>query len=60
MYLAVNIPHQITTLGGVLLRTVSHMIIQILKYTGRPPRLLMQLHVPQICSILLFWQPIIL
>ena len=59
MYLAVNIPQQITTLGGELLLTSSHMIIQILKCTGSPPHLLMCLHIPQIRSLILFWQPLI-
>ena len=54
MYLVVNLPHQTTTLGGVLLLTVSRIIIQILKCVGSPPRLLMCLHVPQIHSLLLF------
>ena len=31
MYLAVNLPHDIATFGGVLLLTASHMIIQFLK-----------------------------
>ena len=59
MYLAVNLPRHIATLGGVLLLTASCMIIQILKYTRIPPHLLMRLHIPQIRSILLFWQPLI-
>ena len=59
MYLIVNIPHQITTLGDVLLLPASHMIIHILKFTGSTPRLLMHLHIPQIRSLLLFWQPLI-
>ena len=59
MYLVVNLPHQITTLGDVLLLTASCMIIQLLKCTGSPPRLLMHLHSPQIRSLLLFWQPLI-
>ena len=37
MYLAVNLPRHITTLGGVFLLTYSCMIIQILKCTGIPP-----------------------
>ena len=59
MYLVVNLPHQITTLGDVVLLTASCMIIQLLKCTGSPPRLLMHLHIPQIRSLLLFWQPLI-
>ena len=59
MYLIVNTPHQITTLGGVLLLTASKMLIQILKCMGRPPRLLMRLRIPQISSLLLTWQPLI-
>ena len=34
------------------------MLIQILKCTGSPPRLLMHLHSPQIRSLLIFWQPL--
>ena len=37
MYLVVNLPHQITTLGGVLILTASHMISQLLKCTGSTP-----------------------
>ena len=59
MYLAVNLPRHIATLGGVLLLTDSHMISQILKCTGSPPHLLMRLHGPQIRSLLLFWKPLI-
>ena len=59
MYLIVNLPHQITTLGGVLLLTASCMTIQLLKRTGSPPRLLMHVHIPQIRSLLLFWKPLI-
>ena len=59
MYLVVNPPHQITTLSSVLILTASCMIIQLLKYTGSPLCLLMHLHSSQICSLLLFWQPLI-
>ena len=59
MYLVVNNPHHITTLGGVLLLPDAHMLRQILKCKGSPPCLLMRLHISQICSILLFWQPLI-
>ena len=59
MYLAVNIPHHIATLGGVLLLTASHMISQLLRCTGNLPHLVMRLHGPQIRSLLLFWQPLI-
>ena len=59
MYLTVNIPHQITTFGGVLLLTASHIISQLLKCTGNPPHLLMHLHGTKIRSLLLFWQPLI-
>ena len=59
MYLAVNLPHHIATFGGVLLLTDSYMISQLLKYTGSPPHLLMRLHGPKICSLLLFWQPLV-
>ena len=59
MYLAVNLPHHIATLGGVLLLTNYHMIKQLLKYTGITPHLLMRLNGPQIRSLLLFWKPII-
>ena len=37
MYLAVNLPHHIATLGDVLLLTASHMVSQILKCTRSPP-----------------------
>ena len=37
MYPAGNPPHQITTLGGVLLLTASHILSHILKFTGSPP-----------------------
>ena len=59
MYLAVNPPHHTVPLGGVLLLTASRMISQILKFTGRPPHLLMRLHGSQICGLLLFWKPLI-
>ena len=59
MYLAVNIPHHISTFGGVLLLAASHMINQILKCTGSLPHLLMRLHVPKIRTLLLFWQTLI-
>ena len=53
MDLYANIPHQITTLGGVLLLTASHILSQILKSMGSPPCLLMRLHGLQIRSLLL-------
>ena len=59
MYLAVNLPRHITTFGGVTLLTASRVIRQLLKYTGSPPHLLMRLQGPKICSILLFWRPLI-
>ena len=59
MYLAVNLPRHIATLGGVLLLTAYRMIIQLLKYMGSPPNLLMRLRVPKIRSLLLFWNPLI-
>ena len=59
MYLVVNVPLHITNLGGILLLTAYHMIIQILKCTGSPPHLMMRLHGPQIRSLLLFLQPLI-
>ena len=59
MYLAVNLPRHIATLGGVLLQTDSLMISQLLKCTGIPPHLLMHLRVTQIHSLLLFWKNII-
>ena len=60
MYFATNTHHHITSPGGSLLLTASWMISQILKCTGIPPsRLLMGLHGPQICSLLLFWKPLI-
>ena len=59
MYLAINIPRYISTLGGILFLTASCTIIQIFKCTGSPPHLLMLLQVPQICSILLFWKPFV-
>ena len=59
MYLAINLPHHIATFGGVLLLTASHKISQLLKCTGNPPHLLMHLHGTNICSLLLFWQPLI-
>ena len=42
MYLAVNIPRHIAVLGVVLLLTNSCMVIQMLKFTGSPPHLLMR------------------
>ena len=54
MYLAVNLPSHIATLGSVLLLTASRTISQILKCTGSSPHLLMRLQGPQICSLLLF------
>ena len=59
MYLAVNLPCHIATLGGVILLTASLVISQLLKCTGSPPHLLMRLHGPQICSLLLFWKLLI-
>ena len=59
MYLAFNLTHHITTLSGVLILTASHMLSQLLKCTGSPPRLLMRLNVPHIHILLLFWQPLI-
>ena len=60
MYVAVNLPHQITNIGGIILLTASHMLTQLLKCMGSPPRLLICLHNPQIRSLLLFWKPLIL
>ena len=59
MYLAVNLPHHIATFRSIILLTASHMISQLLKYTGNPPHLLMHLHGTKICSIFLVWQPLI-
>ena len=61
MYLAVNISRHIAILGSVLLLNASCMTSQILKCTGTPSpsHLLMRFHGPQICSLILFWQPII-
>ena len=59
MYLAVNIPRHIPTLGSVLLLNASHTISQLFKCTGSPPHLLMLLKGPQIRSLLLFWKPLI-
>ena len=59
MYLTVNLPHHIANFGGVLLLTASQMISQILKCTSSPPQLLMRLHGPEICSLLLCWQPLV-
>ena len=59
MYLAVNPPHHIATLGGVLLLTSSHMLSHLLNFTVSPPRLLMRLHGPQNRILLLVWQPLI-
>ena len=39
MYLAVNLPRHITTLGGMLLLTASRMFRQILKCMGSLPLL---------------------
>ena len=46
MYLAVNLPCHIATLGGVLLLTASRIIIHVLKCMGITPHLLMCLHIP--------------
>ena len=59
MYLAVNLPCHLATLGGVLLQTASCTIIQILKCTVSPPHFLMHLQGPHIRSLLIFWQPLI-
>ena len=59
MYLAVNLPLHIATFGSVLLLTASNMISQLLKCTGNPPHLLMHLPGTKICSLILFWQPLI-
>ena len=59
MYIAVNLPRHIPTLGGVLLITAYCTISQLLKCMGITPHLLMLLHVPHIRSLLLFWRPII-
>ena len=59
MYLAVNLPRLIATLGGVILLTYYRMIIHILKCMGSPPHLLMSLYSTQIRSLLLFWKPLI-
>ena len=37
MYLVINLPRHIATLGGVLLITASCMISYLLKCTGSPP-----------------------
>ena len=37
MYFVLDIPHEITILGGVLLLTASHMLIQLLKCMCRSP-----------------------
>ena len=50
MYLAINLPHHIAIFGGVLLLTASHMISQLFKCTGSPPRLLMHLHGPLLAT----------
>ena len=55
MYLAVNLPHQITNIGDILLLTAYHMLRYILKFTGPSPRLMMRLHGPQIHILRLFW-----
>ena len=59
MYLTVNLPLHIATLGGVLLLTASHMISQLLKCTGCPPHVMMHLHGTNIRSLLLFWKPLL-
>ena len=59
MYLSVNLQHQITTIGGLLLIIASHMTSHIVKYTVSLSHLLMRLHGPHIRSLLLFWQPVI-
>ena len=60
MYLTVNLLRFIATLVGcVLLLTASHMISRLFKFRGSPPHLLMRLRVHHICSLLLFWQPLI-
>ena len=51
MYLAVNLPRTIASLGGVIFLTASRMICQLLKCMGRPP------HLPM-CSLILFWLPL--
>ena len=48
MYLAINLPSHITTLGRVLLLTDYYMISQLLKYTVSHHHLLLRLHGPQI------------
>ena len=59
MYLAVNLTRHIATLGGIILLNSYCMIIQLLKCTVSPHHLRMRLHGPQICSLLLLWQPLI-
>ena len=59
MYLAINLPCHIATLGDVLILTAYLIIIQILKYMVSPSHLLMRLHGPQIRSLLIFWKPLI-
>ena len=59
MYLVVNLPRHIATLGGVLLLTASRTIIHLLKFMGITPHLLIRLQFPQIRSLLLFWEPLI-
>ena len=54
IYLIVNLPRHIATLGSVLLLTASRTITQIFKFTSSPPHLLMRLQGPQIRSFLLF------
>ena len=58
MYFAVNTPHHIATLGGVIVLTASTTINQILKFMGSPTHLQMRLHGPYILSLLIFWQPL--
>ena len=59
MYLPINLPCHIATLSGVLILTAYLVIIQISKCMGSPPHFLMRLHGPQICSLLLFWKPLL-
>ena len=59
MYLAVNPPHQITILGGVLLLPASQILSQLLNCTGIPPRLLIHFYGTQIRGLFLFWKLLI-
>ena len=59
MYPAVNSPHQITTFGGLLLLTDSHIIIQILEFMVSTPQLLMRLNSPTIRGPIIFWKHLI-